>query len=310
MKIFTFLSALCLLFFTANAQTNPCPVVGSNGFVVNGAAPNCTGKVIATVSSNIPSDKSFSISVYVGDDVTGRLIITSCFTIAGNSPSTAYETPTFSYPCDSAITFVIRRFTASNGTCSGGECGPAIRGRGPSGGVLPVKLTNFFAQRKANNVIISWRSESEINAKEYQLERNTGAGFVNINNTSARNTAASYTYNDNSNQKNVSQYRLKLVDNDGSFKYSNIVAVKGSSSVSDFLVFPNPTANGSARVTIADVNEATTLQLIDFSGRLVKNIPTNISTIDLAGLKNGTYLIRITNTETGGVNTQKLIVAQ
>ena len=310
MKIFTFLSALCLLFFTANAQNVPCPTVRSNGFVTITSAPNCTGKVVAAVSNNVPSPKSFSISVFVGSDTTGRLISSTCFTVPGNSIDSVYETPTFSYPCDSAITFVIRRFTASNGTCSGGECGPAIIGRGPSGGVLPVKLTNFFAQRKANNVVISWRSESETNAKEYQLERNTGAGFVNIYNTSARNTAASYTFNDNSNQKNVSQYRLKLVDNDGSFKYSNIVAVKGSSSVSDFLVFPNPTANGSARVTIADVNEATTLQLIDFSGRLVKNIPTNTSTIDLTGLKNGTYLIRVTNIETGGVTTQKLIVAQ
>jgi len=310
MKIFTLLSLLCVLSTTVKAQEVPCPNVGSNGFITITTAPNCTGKVAATVSSTIPSDKSLSISVFVGNDTTGRLISSTCFIVPGNTTDSVFQTPVFDYPCDSAITFVIRRFTASNGTCSGGECGPAIRGRGPGGAVLPIKLTNFFAERKGNNVLVSWKTESEINAKEYQLERNTGGGFTRINTTAARNSAAAYSFSDNSGQKNVSQYRLRLIDNDGSFKFSNVVAVKGLASVSDFVVFPNPSMGGNTRVTIADVNEATTLQLVDYSGRLIKNIPTSTSTIDLTGLKNGTYLIRITNNATGGVSSQKLIVAQ
>ena len=165
--------------------------------------------------------------------------------------------------------------------------------------------------RNANNVTLTWKSESEINAKEFIIERNTGNGFVTVGTVAALNNAggASYSFVDNNNSKKVSEYRLKLVDLDATFKLSETRAVKGTAAVSDFTVFPNP-SNGYSKISIADVTEATTVEVIDNAGRVIKTIALkNSNTVEVNGLQNGIYLIRITNKATGDAVTKKLSVS-
>ena len=227
--------------------------------------------------------------------------------------STAYFSDIFTRLCTQAFTVVITRYTASNGECQGGTCGQEIVViGGPGGGTLPIKLSTFFGERKGNSVELKWKAESEINALEYQIERNTGNGFTKINTVASKNslTTSEYAIFDNNVSAKISEYRLKMVDVDGSFKYSNIVAIKGTGAASDFIVYPNPVNKGSnAVVKIADITDATTLSVIDYTGKLIKQLPTNTSTINISNLQPGSYLIRINNSKTGGNTTQKLAVA-
>ena len=85
-------------------------------------------------------------------------------------------------------------------------------------------------------------------------------------------------------------------------------AVKGISTASDFTVFPNP-SNGSAKITISDISEPTDVQLLDISGRIIKNISVNSSnTVELNNLQKGMYMIRIVNKSSEESVTQKLTV--
>ncbi len=178
------------------------------------------------------------------------------------------------------------------------------------GGTLPVKLTDFYAKRNSSAVALSWTTETEINTQSFILQRKTGNEFVDVATIKATNSSngSKYSYTDVNASKVVSQYRLKVVDLDGSISYSEIRTVKGTLSVSDFTVFPNP-SNGNTKVTVADISEPTDIQLIDNSGRILKNIPMNNSnTVNIDNLRNGIYMIRITNKNSGENLTKKITV--
>jgi hypothetical protein len=312
MKNFTLLITMLLLSAMAYSQTNPCPDILNHGvFNLAPEAPftanNCTGKIVVFATGDVSSQKGLNIQVYLGTGTGGALLKDECFIVPASSPSTLYQTSHFNFPCTAQLTYVLTRRTASNGTCGGGSCGTTIT---VSGGPLPIKISSFFAKRTGNTVVLNWTSGSEINAKEFVIERNSGSGFVTVGTIPATNNSggSSYSYTDNNNSKTVSQYRLKLVDKDQSFKLSEIRAVKGTAAVSDFTVFPNPSV-GYAKISITDIAEATTVEVIDNAGRIVKTIELkNNNVVEINNLQNGIYLVRVINKASGEAVTKKLTV--
>ena len=179
------------------------------------------------------------------------------------------------------------------------------------GGPQPVKLSSFVAKRNKGNVTLSWKSDAEMNSKEYIIQRKIGNEWVDVATVPSANIASgsSYTYTDVNGTKSISQYRLKMVDWDATFANSEIRPVKGNGAASDFTVFPNP-SSGKATVSITDIADPTDVQLIDNSGRVLKNVSLiNSSTVELNGLQKGMYMIRITNKTSGESLTKKLTVA-
>ena len=121
-------------------------------------------------------------------------------------------------------------------------------------------------------------------------------------------TGGTYSFIDKNSFKDISQYRLKMIDLDGSFTISDIRTVKGISTVSDFAVFPNP-SSGNSKITVADIAEPTDVQVLDNSGRILKTIPMNYcNSVDIYNLLKGMYLIRIVNKNSGESITKKLTV--
>jgi hypothetical protein len=155
--------------------------------------------------------------------------------------------------------------------------------------------------------------EGGINVSSFEVERSfdnvsyksigSVAGQVNSNSTQ------SYTYVDNSNNsKSVSFYRLKIVKQGGEVSYSDIKTVKGFGGKAEFVLFPNPSF-GNARITVTDISEPTTVQVLDNSGRLVKSLLLNNSnSIEVNGLQKGAYIVRVTGTVSGTTTVKKLTV--
>ncbi len=308
MKKITLFLGLFITTTLAFSQENPCPTIVSHGFttVTNNGNNSCTSKVYANATGDISAQKGLRIQVYIGT-VASTPIADNCFIVPKNSPSTLYEGSTFTAPCNATIIYVITRYTASNGTCQGGTCGIAIT---VDGGPLPIKMSAFFAKRNNASVGLSWQTESEVNAKEFVIQRKIGNDFIDVATIAASNNSngSKYVYSDINNLKGISQYRLKMIDINGSFKYSEIRAVKGTAAASDFTVFPNP-STGNAKVTITDISESTDVQLVDNSGRVLKNVSMNNSnTVDFNNLQKGMYMIRIINKNSGETLTKKLSV--
>jgi hypothetical protein len=115
-------------------------------------------------------------------------------------------------------------------------------------GVTPVELTSFTASAIKGAVNLSWKTATEVNNMGFNVERSANKSdwskiaFVQGNQTST--STKSYSYIDKSvNQSGNYYYRLKQIDNDGSFKYSNIVEADINNSPSAFTLnqnYPNP----------------------------------------------------------------------
>ena len=183
---------------------------------------------------------------------------------------------------------------------------------GPGAGPQPVKLSGFSAVRTKQVVALEWTTEFEIDAKEFIVERAEGSEFrsigtININGNSS--TKKSYSFNDKNENAGNTYYRLKNVDLDGKFTYSQIRIVKGIGAVNDVTVFPNP-ARSNSKISVVGVTSNSSIQLLDFSGKVLKNINSNtVNLIDLSGVKNGTYLIRIIDKSTNEVVNKKLTIS-
>ena len=308
MKKITLILGLLVSSFFAFSQSTPCPDIQSYGATtVSSNGTNCTFSFYVYATGDVQSPKGLSIAVYNGPVAPANLVSSNCFIVPKSSPSSLYTTSNFTVPCSAGLTFVITRYTASNGQCQGGTCGQTIT---IDGGPLPINMTNFFVKREKGNAAITWKTSFEQNAKEFVIQRKTGNDFETIATVPAANVANGYTYsyNDPNNVKGISQYRIKMVDADGAFKYTEIRSIKGTSTVSDFNIFPNP-STGSARVSVSDVTEDTDVQVVDNSGRILKTYQMGTgNTVDIANLQKGMYMIRVVTKSTGEAVTKKLTV--
>ncbi len=111
---------------------------------------------------------------------------------------------------------------------------------------VPVELTDFSTKINGDEVLLSWETSSEINNQHFEIQRSIAnsdfhtIGVVNGNGTSTENHK--YSYTDKLSSKGVYAYRIKQVDYDGSFKFSNVLEVKYS-GVKEFTLYqnyPNP----------------------------------------------------------------------
>lgn len=291
MKKFTIIFAFVALSIAGFAQT--CATVTTGFFTQTGSTVSLTFNYIS------PTPGYLQLTVKCGFYV----ISDECIILNGSG---TYTKPNLF--CSGGISALTAVATGHLGSCNGAVCSQILI-LPPGGGPLPVVLNSFTGKRAGNNVLLNWKTESELNTKAFILEKSTGKDFEPITSLEASNlsTGSVYTYTDNNFVKGVTQYRLKMTDINGSFKYSNIVVIKGQSSVSDFTIFPNP-SNGNANITITDVTEANNVDVIDASGRVIKTIVVNKNVIPLNGLQNGMYVVRIANKNTGEFVSKKLIV--
>ena len=109
---------------------------------------------------------------------------------------------------------------------------------------LPITLTDFTGVATDKAVNLKWSSSFEANADRYELQRSTdGTSFETIAKIPAKNlsTGNDYAYTDWSPASGVNQYRLRMVDLDGTAKFSNIVVIRFSGNIGVGIeVAPNP----------------------------------------------------------------------
>ncbi|MEO6489230.1 MAG: T9SS type A sorting domain-containing protein [Ferruginibacter sp.] len=183
----------------------------------------------------------------------------------------------------------------------------------PVGGVLPIIMTDFNTKRKDKTAILNWRTSFEYNALKFEIEKMSGTSFITVGMVAATNNGSGYSYSftENNSSTVATQYRIKMIDKDNQFRYSEIRTVKGLGAAVDFTISPNP-SNGSAKITSSDISGSeSTIQVFDNIGRVVRSIPsTTAGNSEINGLQKGIYLIRLTKQGTGEQITKKLVVNQ
>lgn len=95
---------------------------------------------------------------------------------------------------------------------------------------LPVELTSFKANTRQSRVNLLWETSNEVQSSEFKIERKpAGAAWETISTVAAAgysNSVKKYTYTDNLSKAGSYIYRLKMIDNDGTFTYSKEIEVQ------------------------------------------------------------------------------------
>lgn len=170
---------------------------------------------------------------------------------------------------------------------------------------LPVSLLSFDAVKSNNKILLNWNTENEVNLMQYEVEKSAdGILFYKLTEVAPKaNMANTYTAEDKNPLSGYNYYRLKQLDKDGYFKYSNTVRVDFSKKYSISIV-PNPAHDFIMINGAADFKQ---IALIDATGKLVRQfVKTTGNKYSIAGLQKGIYLLLLTTGSEKQV--QKLII--
>jgi hypothetical protein len=166
-------------------------------------------------------------------------------------------------------------------------------------GVLPVKLTDFNAQTIDNKVELGWETAWERNSKEFIVQRSSDLKeFGDIGRVTAAGETdgrRQYSFTDNTPLLGASYYRLRMVDQDGSYEYSKVKDVIVRPGDPLVLVSPNPATSGVVRVRAFGV-DVSSLRLTSLLGqsisyRIQRAGPDTWELLPELPLATGLYLI-------------------
>lgn len=159
--------------------------------------------------------------------------------------------------------------------------------------VVPVTWLSFNAKLENKVVLLNWKTATEINSSHFDIERSiNGFQFEKIGSVKAAgnsNGISSYDFTDRLPVKGMNYYRLKQVDLDGKFSYSEIRKAEIKTELPLFVLYNNP-SNGSS-ITIKTGITPSLLGIFDIAGKKLKEISvaTHSQQIDLSMLPSGTY---------------------
>jgi hypothetical protein len=165
------------------------------------------------------------------------------------------------------------------------------------GSVLPLRLVTFSVMNRAQWVDLQWETTDEVNTSHFVIERSADArSWTSIGQVASRNTSGRHLYNakDSLPMNGWNYYRLKQVDNDGRFSYSQTLSVNRKTEM--VKLFPNP-ATSEVQVLLKKQVASLRIDLLDASGRLQKtfviNNPASLIKLPLTDVPSGVYHLRI-----------------
>ncbi len=178
---------------------------------------------------------------------------------------------------------------------------------------LPVTLSKFYGQNinRKNNLYIDIATALDI--KNIIVERSADAssfttlGYLDI----AKGVAGNHLFTDSQPFKGNNFYRLKVVDNDGSFTHSGSVLLKNNAF--SLVIYPNPVKNSLSVNITGFVDDDYTVTVTDAAGRRLHsksyriNASGTLVNIPFAQYAAGVYMVKITNNN-GEIVAEKKVV--
>lgn len=181
------------------------------------------------------------------------------------------------------------------GTCN--DNGANFCSHATSNPALPIKLLYFTSEIADGQVMLNWATATEKNFDKFIIERAIGNSldFVSIGEVSGHGNSSTkivYSYTDQIVGSRV-YYRLKSVDYDYSYDYSNVVSVE-SNVEKNFIVYPNPLSGTNLNYKINfDTTDNDIIVITDQTGNIVLSTKVSNSTITMPTLQSGIYFVRL-----------------
>jgi hypothetical protein len=183
--------------------------------------------------------------------------------------------------------------------------------------LLPIVLQDFSGKINAGRASLQWSTTSEQNAKGFDIERSYDGvefkkiGYVSVTEGSGSNPKR-YLFNDQEAARENNYYRLKQLDIDNKFQYSEVVYLKSSTTSTKGFTVNNPFTNYIDVAMQNVANGRLDIRLLTLTGQEVFKKSEVAGTsrnfrIDLSGksLQNGIYILEISSN--GNKYTQKVL---
>jgi hypothetical protein len=199
-------------------------------------------------TSSIMGPKTFEVQVST-DGTNFTTLAGSNYDITNNNwngvTSNAASAHSFNLPGMGNLPMLVIRLRVANGSTA--VSGGAIASPGTSrvdnvmitgsSIPLPITLSSFSGMEQNGKNVLSWDVQSEQNISHYEVESsNDGNEFYAIGKVVAMNHSepASYSFTDEKNE-GISYYRLKIIDMEGGYTFSRILAIGGKKGSPMFL---------------------------------------------------------------------------
>ncbi len=163
--------------------------------------------------------------------------------------------------------------------------------------IVPVELVGLEGYERNGKVLLEWETVSETNNSHFVVERSyEGRDYEKIGSVKGAGTTSVpqfYDFVDERPQTGKNYYRLKQVDFDGNFEYSNVVTIDMRNGKLITKVFPSPTRD---ILNIESSKEIIHISIIDIAGRIVMDREMTGATntqLDVSALQKGIYYIEM-----------------
>ena len=284
--------AVCPATYTVTCTPPTAPTVTFLSCTSCGSPANpnnvTSGGTITYRVTNLQSNAFYAVR----EQSTGKSLATGTWTDA--------VLPAYIDITTNPLTFVGGTYTAEVLATSVSSTGVCSAKASQTYKVLPVTIAELKGKHVSEANELSWKSENEINLQRYDVERSIdGRTFAKIGQVNATN-AGRYSFTDSKLTSTATYYRLKMVNNDESFVYSQTVLIKYDNSITLQVVKPNPfTQEIEMQVTLAKAAQVA-VTLMDEKGRQVAKkqvrLASGTQTMKLSGLQNlptGVYLLQV-----------------
>lgn len=177
---------------------------------------------------------------------------------------------------------------------------------------LPVNLISFSVSREQHTALVQWITSEEMNSASFEIQHSlNGKNWISIGTVAASGesrTERNYKYHHEKPANGENLYRLKMIDQDGTFAYSRIRSLKTEGAPeTELAVYPNPAGNDLfiqhpemvSGLTIRNSNGRVALQATSIDGDSGK--------LSIQNLPPGIYVVRVTR-KNGLESSHKIVV--
>jgi hypothetical protein len=248
------------VFLNAEGNANAVFVIKIYGALTTGSL--ATVKLInGTQSKNVYWIVNGAVSISTGSNIVGTFISNN----GAISLSTGVQLAGRAMTTNGALTTAAVNVTMTEGCTT-----------------LPLSLLYFTGKVQRNEVLLAWKTLNEQNTAQFQVEQSIdGKTYSAIGSVAAAGTvynerSYSFTSNISTMVAPVAYYRLKMMDADGKFTYSAVVALQLQQKATTVTLYPNPVKPATTLTINTIQKERINYSIIDYAGRILKTTQTDL----------------------------------
>ncbi len=175
---------------------------------------------------------------------------------------------------------------------------------------VPVELISFEARQVGSKSLLEWVTASEVNNDFFSIEHSKdGSTYTTIGRIEGHgnsNDRLDYQFVDTDPALGINYYRLKQVDFDGAFEYSEVRVFAFDGEEKSISFYPNPSSDF---IQIFGTEVGDQVYLYNTEGKEVKKFDVEEGArFELGGILDGTYSVTVLNKQGNLKFTEKLYV--